>query len=101
MSAEPSTARYRRGPPKRECSRWAAISACKANFEGEFMNLFIDTNIFLSFYHLSSADLEELRKLVVLIDQGRLKLYLPSQVVDEFRRNRDNKIADAIKRSLM
>ena len=62
------------------------------------MNLFIDTNIFLSFYHLSSDDLEELQKLGVLIDQGRLKLYLPDQVIDEFRRNRDNKIADAIKR---
>ena len=60
------------------------------------MNLYIDTNIFLSFYHLSSDDLEELNKLTVLLDQNRLTLYLPKQVVDEFRRNRDSKIADAV-----
>jgi predicted nucleic acid-binding protein len=62
------------------------------------MDLFLDTNIWLSFYHLSSDDLEELRKVSVLIEQRRLVLYLPDQVVDEFWRNRDNKIADAIAR---
>ena len=62
------------------------------------MNLFIDTNVFLSFYHLSSDDLEELRKLVVLIVQNKVNLFLPIQVLDEFRRNRDTKIADAIRR---
>jgi predicted nucleic acid-binding protein len=62
------------------------------------MNLFIDTNIFLSFYHLTSEDLEELRKLGVLLDQQQVKLYLTDQVVAEFRRNREVKIADALKR---
>jgi len=62
------------------------------------VNLFIDTNIFLGFYHLSSEDLEELRKLSVLMRQGKITLYLPKQVVDEFSRNRDSKIADALKR---
>jgi len=62
------------------------------------MNLFIDTNVLLSFYHLSSDDLEELRKLVVLMDQDKVKLLLPVQVIDEFRRNRDSKITDAIRR---
>lgn len=62
------------------------------------MNLFIDTNIFLSFYHLSSDDLEELKKLGVLLDRKNVKLLLPSQVIDEFRRNREVKIADALKR---
>lgn len=61
------------------------------------MKLFIDTNIFLSFYHLSSDDLEELRKLSVLLRQRQVELLLPSQVVDEFRRNRENKIADSLK----
>jgi predicted nucleic acid-binding protein len=60
------------------------------------MNLYIDTNILLSFYHLSSEDLEELHKLVVLLDQERLALHLPDQVVNEFRRNRDSKITDAV-----
>ena len=35
------------------------------------INLFIDTNIFLSFFHLTSEDLEELKKLAVLIDNNR------------------------------
>jgi predicted nucleic acid-binding protein len=61
-------------------------------------NLFIDTNILLSFYHFSSDDLEELRKLAALVRQGELRLYLPAQVVTEFRRNRANKIADALNR---
>ena len=62
------------------------------------MNLFIDTNIFLSFYHLTSEDLEELRKLAVLLDQKKVTLYVTDQVIDEFRRNREAKIADALKR---
>jgi len=61
------------------------------------MNLFIDTNVFLSFYHLSSDDLEELNKLSLLLGQAQVTLYLPNQIIDEFYRNRDNKIADALK----
>lgn len=62
------------------------------------MHLFIDTNILLSFYHLTSDDLEELRKLAVLLKQKQVAFYLTDQVVDEFARNREAKIADAIKR---
>lgn len=60
------------------------------------MHVFLDTNILLSFYHLSGEDLEELRKLSTLIEQGRITLWLPDQVRDEFLRNRDNKVVDAI-----
>ena len=60
------------------------------------MKLFIDTNIFLSFYHLTKDDLEELRKLVVLIDDKKVTLYLPQQVKNEFKRNRDVKLSDAL-----
>lgn len=59
-------------------------------------NIFIDTNIFLSFYHYSNDDLEELKKLSLFIDQRRIKLYIPSQIVDEFDRNREIKISDAL-----
>lgn len=59
--------------------------------------LFIDTNILLSFYHLSSDDLEELRKLIALIDTGQITLVVTEQVKDEFFRNRGAKIADAMK----
>ncbi len=62
------------------------------------MNVFIDTNVFLSFYHFTSDDLEELRKLGVLLQNERVRLFLPQQVVQEFRRNRENKIADALRK---
>jgi predicted nucleic acid-binding protein len=62
------------------------------------ITLFVDTNILLSFYHLTSEDLEELRKLVALIDTGKIKLVLTEQVKDEFKRNRSAKIADAMKK---
>ncbi|WP_168928006.1 PIN domain-containing protein, partial [Chitinophaga terrae (ex Kim and Jung 2007)] len=62
------------------------------------IHLYIDTNAYLTFYHMSSDDLEELKKLDVLIKDKRIKLYLPQQTIDEFRRNREVKIADALKR---
>jgi hypothetical protein len=62
------------------------------------MQLFIDTNVLLSFYHVSSDDLEELKKLVVLLGQKKVQLYVPSQVKMEFRRNREVKIADALRK---
>jgi predicted nucleic acid-binding protein len=62
------------------------------------VNLFIDTNVFLSFFHLSNDDLEELHKLAVLIEKGEITLWLSDQVKDEFKRNRENKVADAVKK---
>ena len=41
------------------------------------MNIYIDTNILLSFYHLTSEDLEELKKLVALLKQKKARLLLP------------------------
>lgn len=62
------------------------------------INLFIDTNVLLSFYHLTNEDLEELRKLAALIDSKQIKLFLTSQVKQEFDRNRGSKIEDALKK---
>ncbi len=62
------------------------------------MNLFIDTNIYLNFYHYTSEDLEELKKLAVAIENREIKLYSTEQVIDEFKRNRESKIADALKK---
>ena len=62
------------------------------------MNIFIDTNIWLSFYHFSSDDLEELRKLGVLLEKRTVRVHLPEQVIEEFRRNREAKFVDAMKR---
>lgn len=61
------------------------------------MNVFIDTNIYLKFYHYSNAELEELEKLIVLIQEGELKLFITRQVLNEYTRNRETKIADALR----
>ena len=58
------------------------------------MYVFIDTNIFLSFYHLTSEDLEELQKLLKLVEDQEITLLLPEQVIDETKRNRASKIND-------
>lgn len=62
------------------------------------MHVFIDTNILLSFYHLTNDDLEELNKLAVLLHQNTVTLYVTDQVVSEFNRNREAKISDALKK---
>jgi predicted nucleic acid-binding protein len=62
------------------------------------LNIFIDTNIYLTFYHYTGEDLEELKKLSVAIKSKDIKLYVTEQVKNEFRRNREAKIADALKR---
>ena len=59
------------------------------------MQIYLDTNVYLSFFHFSSDDLGELEKLVQLANDGKITLHLPEQVSQEFKRNRANKIADA------
>ncbi|TXI70860.1 MAG: hypothetical protein E6Q45_01460 [Flavobacterium sp.] len=60
------------------------------------MNLYIDTNIYLTFYHLTNDDLDELKKLAILIEDSQINLILPQQTRNEFVRNRDKTIFDAI-----
>lgn len=62
------------------------------------ITLFIDTNVLLSFYHLTSEDIEELKKLVALVESKEISLIVPKQVEDEFWRNRGGKISDAVKK---
>lgn len=62
------------------------------------INLYIDTNAYLSFFHLTNDELEELKKLHLLLNRKEIILHLPEQTKDEFYRNRDVKIADALKR---
>lgn len=62
------------------------------------MNLFLDTNIYLSFYDFSNIDLEELKKLLILQQQGRVKLFVPEHVRNELKRNRASKIRQSIDR---
>ena len=62
------------------------------------MHLYIDANIFLDFFHLTSTDIEELRKLIALIAEGEITLYLPEQTCEEISRNREAKISDALEK---
>ncbi|MEK7605452.1 MAG: PIN domain-containing protein [Patescibacteria group bacterium] len=61
------------------------------------MNLFIDTNIYLTFYDFSKDDIEELRKLEVAIKAKKINLFVPQQTIGEYRRNREAKIASSLK----
>jgi predicted nucleic acid-binding protein len=61
------------------------------------MRLFIDANIFLRFYSYSDDRLEELKKLVLLIEKGDVVLYVPAQLRDEVSRNRESEIKRAYK----
>jgi predicted nucleic acid-binding protein len=61
------------------------------------MQLFIDTNILLSFYSLNQEDLDELNKIIQAIESKQITLLLTDQIVNEFDRNREQRIEGAIK----
>jgi predicted nucleic acid-binding protein len=61
------------------------------------MQLFIDTNILLSFYSLNQDDLDELNKIIVAIESNQITLLLTDQIINEFYRNREQRIEGAIK----
>lgn len=62
------------------------------------MHVFIDTNILLNFFHFTQDDLDTLRDAFASHEHGAATVYLTQQVCDEFRRNRENKIKDALKK---
>lgn len=59
--------------------------------------VFIDSNIWLSLYHFTDADLAEFEKLKKYINNGSLKIICTSQVYEEIQRNRENKLQDSLK----
>jgi predicted nucleic acid-binding protein len=59
--------------------------------------LFVDTNAFLGFYAYSSDDLAQLNKLVDEMKAGKIELLLTDQVINEFNRNRESKIAETLR----
>jgi predicted nucleic acid-binding protein len=61
------------------------------------MQLFIDTNILLSFYSLNQEDLAELNKIIEAIESNQITLLLTDQIINEFYRNREQRIDGAIK----
>ncbi|WP_120497066.1 PIN domain-containing protein [Kiloniella sp. EL199] len=62
------------------------------------MHVFIDTNIILSFLHFSKDDLDALQNVFASHTHGSASIHLTQQVCDEFKRNRENRIKDALKR---
>ena len=62
------------------------------------MHVFIDTNILLNFYHFSKDELDALNNVFASHQHGAATVHLTQQVCDEFKRNRENKIQDALKR---
>ena len=62
------------------------------------MRLFIDSNIFLSFYAFTNEDLTKLEELALMIERKEIDLLLPQQVIDETRRNRANVINNSFKK---
>lgn len=64
----------------------------------EFKYLYIDTNVYLTFFHFSTDDLEALKKLIQVVKSGDLILFLPIQTKNEFDRNREVKIQDSFSR---
>ena len=62
------------------------------------INVFIDTNILLNFFHFSQDDIDALYNVFAPHEHGSAKVYLTEQVCDEFRRNRELRINDALKR---
>src|SRR5690349_4714251 len=61
-------------------------------------HVYLDTNVLLAFYGLSSEDLEHLRKLVTLVKGHDITLHLPQHTKDEFARNHPNKVAEALRK---
>lgn len=55
---------------------------------GTARHAFFDASVYLALYGLPPKDLEQVRKLVDLVESGHLIVYLTSQVEDEFRRRR-------------
>lgn len=62
------------------------------------MHVFIDTNVLLSFFSFSKDDLDALSTVFASHQHGSATVHLTEQVRDEFTRNRENRIFDALKR---
>ena len=57
----------------------------------KIMNLFIDANIYLNYFKMSSENIDSLEELLkILKTKKKLKLLLPEQTLQEYSRNRDN-----------
>jgi hypothetical protein len=61
------------------------------------LHLYIDANVYLSLFHFSKDDLEQIDKLAVLVRRQEVRLLLPDQTRLEVQRNREHRIADSLR----
>lgn len=61
------------------------------------MQLFLDSNVYLSFFKRSSDDLQKLEAIAEYVNDGGLDLFIPDNVQIEFYKNREKVIADELK----
>ena len=61
------------------------------------MQLFLDTNVYLSFFKRSSDDLQKLEAIAEHVIDGGIDLFIPDNVEIEFYRNREKVVADELK----
>lgn len=62
------------------------------------MHVFIDTNILLNFFHFTKEEIDALSDVFASHEHGAASVHLTKQVCDEFLRNRESKIKDALKK---
>lgn len=62
------------------------------------MHVFIDTNILLNFFHFTKEEIDALSNVFASHEHGAASVHLTEQVCDEFLRNREVKIKDALKK---
>lgn len=62
------------------------------------MHVFIDTNVLLNFFHFTKEEIDALNNVFASHEHGAATVHLTEQVCDEFSRNRENKIRDALKK---
>lgn len=62
------------------------------------INLFIDTNIYLELFGHPEKSLKSVAKITDLIKDGKITLWLPEQVKNEFYRKRDDRILEIYKK---
>lgn len=62
------------------------------------MHVFIDTNILLNFFHFTKEEIDALSNIFASHENGAANVHLTEQVCDEFLRNREAKIKDALKK---
>ena len=62
------------------------------------MHVFSDTNVLLNVFHFTKEDIDALNDVFASHEHGAAKVHLTEQVCDEFYRNRESKIKDALKK---